>query len=80
MKLTDRSTLEMALIGYEAERQKIEAAIAAIRQQVDGHAAAPVIDDGGKPKRNMSASARRRTRRRSGNVGRRSTRGRKAGL
>jgi hypothetical protein len=28
MKQIDRSTLEMALIGYEAERQKIEAAMA----------------------------------------------------
>jgi hypothetical protein len=60
MKLTDRSTLEMALIGYEAERQKIEATIAAIRKQVDGHAAAPAVDGGRKPKRVMSAAARRR--------------------
>jgi hypothetical protein len=33
-----QATLEMALIAYEAERQKIEAAIAAIREQVDGYA------------------------------------------
>jgi hypothetical protein len=32
--------LEMVLIGYEAERQKIEVAMAAIRKQVDGHPAA----------------------------------------
>ena len=50
----------MALIGYEAERQKIEAAITAIRKQVDGHAAARVVDGAPKPKRNMSAAARRR--------------------
>ena len=44
MQQTDRLTLEMALIGYEAERQKIGAAMAAIRKQVDGHAAAPAVD------------------------------------
>jgi hypothetical protein len=60
MKLTDRVTLEMALIGYEAERQKIDAAMAAIRKQVDGHAAAPVVDGARRPKRAMSAAARRR--------------------
>jgi hypothetical protein len=60
MKPTDRSTLEMALIGYEAERQKIEAAMAAIRKQVDGHAVAPVVDGARRRGRNMSAAARRR--------------------
>jgi hypothetical protein len=60
MKSFDRSTLEMALIGYEAERQKIEAAIAAIRKQVDGHAAAPAADGTRRPKRVMSAAAKRR--------------------
>jgi hypothetical protein len=49
----------MALIGYEAERQKIEAAMAAIRQQVNEHAAASAVD-GARPRRNMSAAARRR--------------------
>ena len=60
MKQIDRSTLEMALIGYEAERQKIKAAMAAIRKQVDGHAAAPVVDGARRAKRVMSAAARRR--------------------
>jgi hypothetical protein len=50
----------MALIGYEGERQKIEAAMAAIRKQVDGHAAAPAVDGAGRPKRGMSAAAKRR--------------------
>jgi hypothetical protein len=59
MTLTDRTTLEMALIGYEAERQKIEAAMAAIRKQVDGHAA-PVAVGEPKPKRILSAAAKRR--------------------
>src|SRR5215831_18368276 len=60
MKQLDRSTLEMALIGYEAERQKIEAAMAAIRKQVDGRATAPAADGTRRPKRIMSAAARRR--------------------
>ena len=60
MKHLDRSTLEMALIGYEAELKKIVAAIAAIRKQVDGHAAAPAVDGARRPKRNMSSAARRR--------------------
>jgi hypothetical protein len=60
MKSFDRSTLEMALIGYEAERQKIEAAIAAIRKQVDGHGAAPAVSGVLKPKRVMSPAAKRR--------------------
>ena len=59
MKQTDRSTLEMALIGYEAELKEIVAAIAAIRKQVDGHAAAPAVG-AHRPKRAMSAAARRR--------------------
>jgi hypothetical protein len=60
MKLTDRTTLEMALIGYGAERQKIEAAMAAIRKQVNGHTATPAVDGDHRPKRVMSAAAKRR--------------------
>jgi hypothetical protein len=60
MMKIDRSTLEMALIGCEAERQKIEAAMAAIRKQVNGHAAAPAVDGTRKQKHNMSTAARRR--------------------
>jgi hypothetical protein len=60
MKQMDRATLEMALIGYEAERQKIEAPMAAIRKQVDGHAVVPAVDGARAPKRVMSAAAKRR--------------------
>jgi hypothetical protein len=60
MTQLDQSTLEMALIGYEAERQKIEDTMAAIRKQVDGHPAAPAVDGAPRPKQNMSAAARRR--------------------
>jgi hypothetical protein len=48
------------LVGSEAERHKIEAAMAAIRKQVDGQAVAPALDGARRPKRNMSAAARRR--------------------
>jgi hypothetical protein len=50
----------MALIGYQAERQKIEAAMAAIRKQVNGHLTTPAVDGARRPRRNMSAAARRR--------------------
>jgi hypothetical protein len=60
MKQIDRATLEMALVGYEAERQKIEAAMATIRTQVDGHAAAPAVDGARGPKRAISVAAKRR--------------------
>jgi hypothetical protein len=50
----------MALIGYEAERQKIEAAMAAIRKQVDGHAAASAAVGGPRPKRIPSGAAKPR--------------------
>jgi hypothetical protein len=33
----DRSILEMARLGYETQKAKIEAAIADIRAQLDGH-------------------------------------------
>jgi hypothetical protein len=59
----DRPVLEMALIGYEAERQKIEEKIAAIQRQLGGRprGAAPVVGtDGTGPKRRMSAAGRKR--------------------
>jgi hypothetical protein len=63
MKQTDRSTLEMALVGYEAERQRIKAAMAAIRKQVGGHgvgASAPEVVGKARRKRILSAAAKRR--------------------
>jgi hypothetical protein len=53
----DRTTLEMALIGYEAEKARLQAAIVEIRAQLGGNA------DGAKSapkKRSMSAAARAR--------------------
>ena len=60
----DNSLFEMALIGYEAERQKIEAAIAAIQRELGGRPkrAAEATAEGAEPqpKRKMSAAARKR--------------------
>ena len=61
----DRSVLEMAFMGYEAERQKIEAAMVAIRKQlgVRGKSAAGPINTAGatpRRKRQLSAAALRR--------------------
>jgi hypothetical protein len=60
-KQLDNSILQMALIGYQAERAKIEERIAEIQRQLGGrapHAAAPA--GAPKPRRQMSAAARKR--------------------
>ena len=63
--MSDIETLQMALIGYEAERQKIEARMAAIRSQLglrskgtSAPAKAPTTE--AKPKHKMSAAGRAR--------------------
>jgi hypothetical protein len=59
----DPTILEAALVGYQAELQKIQEKIAAIRRQLGGRVAAlvPAISsDGSRPKRQMSAAAKRR--------------------
>jgi hypothetical protein len=63
MPKLDRSTLEMALVGYAEQRHKIQNAIAEIRSQLEGRstkAAASVTTDGAQPKLRMSAAARKR--------------------
>jgi len=64
---TDPTTLAMALVGYEIEKQKIEDRIREIRAQLGARsagarAAGPVAkkDAGPSRKRTMSASARKR--------------------
>lgn len=55
----DTTTLEMALIGYDAERQKIQSKIAELQRQLkirNHRADAPAIST----RRRMSASARKR--------------------
>ena len=62
-KQLDRSVLEMALIGYQRSLENIEEKIADIRRQLGirpAKAAAPVAPGGAKPKRKMSAVARKR--------------------
>ena len=59
----DHSILEMALIGYEAERRKIEEAIAAIQGELGAGSrrAIPAVEGAApKPRRTMSAAARKR--------------------
>jgi hypothetical protein len=62
----DTQTLQMALVGLEAERQKIETAMAAIRKQLgvrSSRAAAPTISQeptAAESKRNLSSAARKR--------------------
>ena len=53
----DASTLEMALVGYQIERQKIDERIRAIQAQLRGKAGATPA---AAPKRVLSAAARRR--------------------
>lgn len=64
-KQIDQTILEMALIGYEAERQKIEARISEIRDHLNGvgkpaktAAVEPVAPV--RKRRKMSAAARKR--------------------
>jgi len=62
---SDPTTLAMALVGYEIEKQKIDDKIRQIRAQLGvrrgGSAAAPAAKGGGtRKRRTLSASARRR--------------------
>src|ERR1039458_8696477 len=63
--MSDIETLQMALIGYEAERQKIEATMAGIRSQLGLHskgasASAKTPTSEAKSKHRMSAAGRAR--------------------
>jgi hypothetical protein len=57
----DTTTLQMALLGYEVERQKIQEKIAELQRQLKGRnhrAGTPVTE--APTKRGMSAAARKR--------------------
>jgi hypothetical protein len=54
------SILRMALVGYEAERQKVQQQITEIQRRLGGASKATGISGGAKPKRALSAAARRR--------------------
>ena len=56
----DNKTLEMALVGYEIERQKIEERIREIRGALGGAAKRAIVETSGPTRRKMSAAARRR--------------------
>ena len=59
----DGSILEMALVGYQAERGKIEEKMAEIRQRLGkgpAATAAPATTGEAAPKRNISVAARKR--------------------
>ena len=60
----DLTTLQMALVGYQIERQKIEDKIQEIQTRLQGRrgaaVAAPAARKAGRPKRVLSAAARRR--------------------
>ena len=58
-KLTDE-ILAAALEGYEAQKTRIDAHIAEIRSMLGGGHTGAAASEGGKPKRKVSASARRR--------------------
>ena len=62
-KQLDRSVLEMAMIGYQRSLENIEEKIADIRRQLGirpPKAAASVATGEARPKRQMSAAARKR--------------------
>ncbi|HLI84508.1 MAG TPA: hypothetical protein VKV17_11355 [Bryobacteraceae bacterium] len=59
----DLATLEMALVGYRLERQKIDEKIRELERQLKGRKGSPAAEDSGKApgaKRVLSAAARRR--------------------
>ena len=59
----DNMTLQMALVGYQIERQKIEDKIKEIEAQLGGRKGPQAADAGksaDRPKRVLSAAARRR--------------------
>jgi hypothetical protein len=61
----DPTILEAALVGYQAELQRIDEKMSAIRKHLGGRvniaALAPAVSsDGSRPKRQMSAAARKR--------------------
>jgi hypothetical protein len=62
-RTSDPTTLAMALVGYEMEKQKIEEKIRQIRAQLGGRKAGPgaaAAKGGPRRRRTLSAAARRR--------------------
>ena len=59
LKLTD-DILSAALVGFEAEKNRIEAKIAEIRQMLGGSTKRAAPTDTGKPRKKRSAAVRRK--------------------
>jgi len=63
MPKLDRNTLEAALVGLEAQRDKLEQQIAQVRRAIGGgikRVAKPVAPIAGRKKRTMSPEAKKR--------------------
>jgi hypothetical protein len=58
--IEDRATFEMALVGYQIEKEKIEGKIREIQSQLTGKPAAAPSKKAPGVKRALSAAARRR--------------------
>ena len=56
----DKEILETALVGFQLEIDRIHAAMAGIRAQLNGASAPQSKDGAARPKRKMSAAARKR--------------------
>jgi hypothetical protein len=54
------STLQMALVGFQIEKQRIETKIREIQTRLKGRSATPSGADGAPRKRELSEAARRR--------------------
>ena len=59
MTTVDNAILQAALVGYTAELDKINAAMAAIRKQLGVRGTVSTDGDGAKPKHHISAAGRR---------------------
>jgi hypothetical protein len=58
--IEDLATLEMALVGYQIEKEKIESKVREIQSQLKGKPVAAPAKTAGVVKRVLSAAARRR--------------------
>jgi hypothetical protein len=58
--MADIKLLQMALLGYEAERQRIEQEVARLQKQLGGASAVAFTAVSAKPRHRMSSAARKR--------------------
>jgi len=56
----DPALLEAALIGYQLQRERIDKAIAELREKIGSKTAGVVSSDGERPRRRLSTAARKR--------------------